>query len=371
MDSRILKLANTLVHHSLKVTTGDKVLIEHIGDSPKPLVKALINEIYTAGGFPYVQSSDPELERLQYIKASDEFYETMVKWESIRMKEMDCYIGIRGSSNATEFADVPSEQMSRYQRLWWQPIHSDIRIKDTRWVVLRYPNASMAQMSSTSTEDFEDFYFNVCTLDYKKMSLAMDPLVALMEKTDQVRIEGPGTNLTFSIKDIPVIKCAGEVNLPDGEVFTAPIKNSVNGTLRYNTPAVYQGFTFEDIQLTFKDGKIIEATSNDSQRINALFDTDEGSRYIGEFAIGVNPYVLKPMKDTLFDEKIMGSFHFTPGRAYDEAFNGNHSSIHWDLVCIQTPEYGGGKIFFDDVLIRENGRFVLPELEILNPENLK
>jgi aminopeptidase len=221
-----------------------------------------------------------------------------------------------------------------------------------------------------SKEAFEDFYFKVCNLDYSKMGQAMESLVEYMNKTDKVRIVGPGTDLTFSIKDIPAIPCAGEMNIPDGEVFTAPVKDSINGKLSYNTPAVYQGYTYENITLEFKDGKIINATANDTERINKVFDTDEGARYVGEFAIGVNPYVVTPMKDTLFDEKIKGSFHFTPGSCYEEAPNGNDSAIHWDLVCIQTPEYGGGEMYFDDVLIRKDGLFVIDELKCLNPENL-
>jgi aminopeptidase len=370
MDQRIQTLASNLVNYSTKVKEGDKVLIECIGDSTRELGREIIKEVYKAGGIPFIELTDMRVLREQLLHAPDSFFQATTSWESERMKQMDCYIGIRGSDNITELADVPAEQMSKYQRLWQKPIHSELRVKGTRWVVLRYPNPSMAQLSNTSTEAFEDFYFNVCTLDYSKMGQAMDSLVSLMNKTDKVRIEGPGTNLSFSIKDIPAIKCAGELNIPDGEVFAAPVLNSVNGTLQYNTPAVYQGFTYENIKLSFKDGKIIEASANDSDRLNKVFDTDQGARFIGEFAIGVNPYVEHPMKDTLFDEKIKGSFHFTPGQAYDVADNGNRSAIHWDLVCIQTEKYGGGKIYFDDILIRENGIFVLPELECLNPENL-
>jgi aminopeptidase len=222
-----------------------------------------------------------------------------------------------------------------------------------------------------SKEAFEDFYFNVCNLDYGKMNKAMDALVELMNKTDKVQLIGKDTNLTFSIKDIPAVKCAGEMNIPDGEVFTAPVRDSVNGVITYNTPSPYQGFTFENVKLTFENGKIIDATANDTERINHIFDTDEGARFVGEFAIGVNPYIQHPMQDILFDEKIDGSFHFTPGECYEEAYNGNHSNIHWDMVMIQRPEYGGGEIYFDDVLIRKDGRFVIKELEALNPENLK
>ena len=260
--------------------------------------------------------------------------------------------------------------MALYEKYYVTPVHHKIRVPKTRWVVLRYPNDAMAQLSGTSTEAFEDFYFRVCNLDYSRMEAAMKPLVELMERTDRVRIKGPGTDLTFSIKGIPAIPCAGRMNIPDGEVFTAPVRDSVNGVLSYNTPSVFQGFTYENIRLTFRDGKIVEATANNTERITRVFDTDEGARYVGEFAIGVNPYVLEPMKDTLFDEKIMGSIHFTPGNCYDEAPNGNVSSIHWDLVLIQRPEYGGGEIYFDDVLIRKDGEFVLTELRGLNPEGL-
>jgi aminopeptidase len=250
-------------------------------------------------------------------------------------------------------------------------VHHEIRVAKTKWVVLRYPSPATAQAAGMSTEAYENFYFEVCNLDYSKMNKAMDPLAALMEKTDKVHILGIDTDLTFSIKGIPAIKCAGEMNIPDGEVYTAPVRESVNGVIHYNTPSLENGFVYENVRLVFKDGKIIEATANDNFRLNKLFDTDEGARYVGEFAIGVHPYILKPMKEILFDEKICGSFHFTPGSAYDEAFNGNKSALHWDLVCIQTQEYGGGEIWFDDVLIRKDGLFVLPELECLNPENLK
>jgi aminopeptidase len=261
--------------------------------------------------------------------------------------------------------------MQWYQSLYNHPVHSSTRVKKTKWVVLRYPNPSMAQLANMSTEGFENFYFDVCTLDYEKMSKAMDPLKKLMEKTDRVKIVGPGTELSFSIKNIGAVKCDGKLNIPDGEVYTAPVRDSVNGVIRFNTPSSYLGFTYENVTLEFKDGKIVKATANDTERINKIFDTDEGARYVGEFSLGFNPYIREPMKDTLFDEKIDGSFHFTPGQCYDDAYNGNHSAIHWDMVCIQRPEYGGGEIWFDDRLIRKDGRFVVPELELLNPENLK
>ena len=371
MDSRIETLAHNLVHYSLKVEPYEKVLIHNTGRSTNPLAKALINEVYKAKGIPFSWYTEPELQRGIFLNCEKEQLALMAQVDSELMKQMDCYVGIRGGDNVTELSDVPSQCMAAYNQIYNTKVHHEIRVPHTKWVVLRYPNHSMAQLANQSLEAFEDFYFNVCNLDYSKMNESMQHLKALMERTDKVHITGPKTDLTFSIKGIPAIPCAGEMNIPDGEVFTAPVKDSINGILTYNTPAVYQGFTFSDISLTFQDGKIIKATANDTKRINEVFDTDEGARYVGEFAIGVNPYIIHPMKDTLFDEKIMGSFHFTPGNCYEEAPNGNESSIHWDLVCIQTEEYGGGEIYFDDVLIRKNGRFVIPELYCLNPENLK
>lgn len=371
MDERIKVLAHNLVSYSMNVQKGEKVYIHYMGNSTEDLAKQIVKEVYRAGGLPFPHYTNQVLLREVLLNCSKEQINLMAKIDADMMDQMDCYVGLRGTDNVSELSDVPADKMELYEKFFVTPVHHDIRVKKTKWVVLRYPNNAMAQLANTSLENFEDFYFDVCNLDYSKMRNAMDKLVDYMNRTDNVRIVGPGTDLTFSIKGIPSIPCAGECNIPDGEVYTAPVRNSVNGTLAYNTPAVYQGYTYENIKLTFKDGKIINAIANDTERINKVFDTDEGARFIGEFAIGVNPYILKPMKDTLFDEKIMGSFHFTPGNCYEIAPNGNKSAIHWDLVCIQTPEYGGGEIYFDDKLIRKDGLFVVPELECLNPDKLK
>ncbi|WP_343207878.1 aminopeptidase [Anaerolentibacter hominis] len=372
MDERIKLLAKNLTGYSMKVKPGDKVYINYTGASTAELARAVIKEVYAAGGLPFAHYIDPAVEREILLGCTEEQIRLMGELASREMEQMDCYVGIRGTDNVSEYADVPSGKMELYSRYFNKPVHTDRRVKNTRWVVLRYPNYSMAQLSNTSLEAFEDFYFQVCNLDYSKMAEAMKHLVRILEQTDRVHLKGQGTDLSFSIRGIPAVACAGEMNIPDGEVFTAPVRDSVNGTISYNTPAVYQGFTFENISFTFENGKIVDARANDTKRLNQILDTDEGSRYIGEFAIGVNPYVTKPMKDTLFDEKIMGSIHLTPGSCYEgEADNGNHSAIHWDLVYIQTPEYGGGEIYFDDVLVRKDGMFVIPELTALNPENLR
>jgi aminopeptidase len=369
-DPRIAQMAKNLLGYSVKLKPGENVLIE-VYDSGEELVAELIKEAYRIGGRPFLSVKSRELIRELMLGTDAEHMAQTARYEAERMKDMQAYIGIRGTLNSSDWSDVPSDKIGLYQSKWSKTVHSEIRVPKTKWCVMRYPNNSMAQMANMSTEQFEDFYFNVCNLDYAKMSKAMDPLAELMSKTDKVRIKGVGTDLSFSIKDLPAIKCDGEANIPDGEVYSAPVKDSVNGYITYNTPAEYQGYTYENIRLEFKYGKIINATANDTIRINQVFDTDAGARYVGEFAIGVNPYIIKPMKDTLFDEKIMGSFHFTPGSSYDQCFNGNKSAIHWDLVCIQTPEYGGGEIWFDDVLIRKDGKFVLKELDVLNPDKLK
>ena len=370
MDPRTLTLAKNLVNYSADLQPGENILIEMFDDA-QPLAAALVEEVYRVGGIPFLSLKNNRLQRKLLAGASESQLKSIAVWESARMQQMQAYIGVRASENISELSDVPQDRLKLYQQYWFKPVHSEIRVKNTKWCVLRWPNSSMAQLAGMSSEAFEEFYYNVCNLDYAKMDQAMNPLVNLMEKTDRVRLVGPGTDLSFSIKDIPVVKCSGLRNIPDGEVYTAPVLHSTNGTLAYNTPSIYQGVTYENICLTFENGRIISATANQTERINAVFDTDDGARYIGEFSLGLNPYITQPMKDTLFDEKIQGSFHFTPGNAYEEADNGNRSSIHWDLVCIQNPEHGGGEIWFDNQLIRKDGRFVVSELSGLNPEELK
>jgi aminopeptidase len=367
-DPRLEKMAQGLIAYSVNLKPGENILIEVI-DSGIPLALAVVKEAYRAGGFPFIQIRNKQLEREIMLGAREEHLKQWSGFELAQMREMDAYIGIRAADNINETADVSGEKQRLFLRSFVKPVLNQ-RVNHTKWCIMRYPNASFAQSANTSTEAFEDFYFDVCTLDYRRMEQALEPLRRLMEATDQVRLTGKDTDLSFSIKGIAAIPCAGKMNIPDGEIFTAPLKESVNGVISYNTPAVYQGVTYEQIRFRFENGRIIEARSSDSERLNQILDTDEGARYIGEFALGVNPYILKPMKDTLFDEKINGSLHFTPGQAYQEADNGNKSAVHWDLVLIQRPEYGGGAIYFDGKLIRQDGRFVLKELEGLNPENL-
>ncbi len=370
LDPRITRLAETLVNYSCALKRDDKILIESV-DVPHELTMECARVARAAGGHPLVWLKSVQVNRAMMLQGTPESWSLVADVERLAMSSVQCYIGARGSPNVSELADVPAEHQRVYESTVWKRVHLETRVPKTRWVVIRWPSPSMAQLAQMSTAAFEDFYFRVCTLDYGRMARAMEPLKARMEATDQVRIKGPGdTDLTFSIRKMPAIPCAGRVNIPDGEVFTAPVRESANGVMHYNTPTLSRGVTHEDIRFVFKKGRIIEATSTSTDKLNQVLDTDAGARYLGEFAIGVNPYITHAMKDTLFDEKIAGSIHLTPGNAYDEAPNGNKSEVHWDIVLIQTPEFGGGEIYFDGQLVRKDGRFVTSDLKPLNPENL-
>lgn len=369
IDSRDQKLARMLVSYSVKAKPGELVFIQVSGTDAISLAAACVEETARAGAAPYLHIVDTEVQRLFLRSADEKVFKRLARLELKQMKDADCFIGIRGSQNIFELSDVPREQMEAYTRFLVKPVHLEERVKRTRWVVLRYPNESMAQMSGSSTESFKKFYYDVCLVDYAKMARDVKPLQRLMEKTDHVRLVAPGTDLEFSIKGIPSIPCCGEMNVPDGECFTAPVRNSVNGTVAFNAPTVWQGAPFDGVKLEFRNGKVINAVASDAaqtRKLNEILDQDAGARYLGEFSIAFNPKILHPMRDILFDEKISGSFHMALGQAYDEASNGNKSAVHWDMVCIQRPDCGGGEIYFDDKLIRKNGKFTQKELQALN-----
>lgn len=366
-DSRYDQLAKVLVRHSTKLAKGERALIE-LFDVPDEMGLALIRAVRAAGATPFLQIQKARIAREMALGATDDQLDTVSAIELARMKKMHAYIAVRGSNNITELSDVPEEKM----RLVAGKMRAvmDWRINKTKWVVLRWPSPAMAQQAQMSTEAFEDYYFKVCTLDYGRMAPGMKALKELMDKTDRVHLKGPGTDLLFSIKGIGSVVCGGDRNIPDGEVFSCPVKDSVEGHVTFNAPTIYQGTAFDNIRLEFEKGRIVNATGNNTTKLNEILDSDAGARYIGEFSLGFNPHILHPMRDILFDEKIAGSFHFTPGQAYEVGGNGNKSRIHWDMVNIQRADYGGGEVWFDGKLIRKDGIFVLPALKKLNPEYL-
>jgi aminopeptidase len=367
-DPRYTKLARLLVEYSTALKNDDRVLIDAI-EVPDEFTVELLRAVRRAGATPFVEVRHGRVSR-EVLRGTEEKHAATVRdIELYRMRRMQAYIALRGSANISEASDVPGDKMALYSRVL-RPV-LNYRVNKTRWVVLRWPTPSMAQSAGMSTEAFENLYFDVCTMNYARMAKAMMPLERRMRRADRVHLKGPGTDLRFSIKGIGAKMCKGDRNIPDGEVFSCPVKKSANGFIQFNTPTIYAGTRFENVRLDFKDGKVVKATSNNNKRLNEILDTDEGARYVGEFSLGFNPYILNPMCDILFDEKIAGSLHFTPGQAYEECDNGNRSAVHWDMVLIQRPEWGGGEIWFDDELIRKDGRFVPTDLKPLNPERLK
>jgi len=366
-DSRYARLADVLTGHSTRLEAGENVLIDSF-DVPDEFVIALIRSVRSRGAVPQVQVHRAKIDRVLAIDATENQVRVSADLELRRMRKMDAYIAVRGSENLFETSDVPPERARMVSKLTRRL--QDHRVDHTKWVVLRWPSPAMAQQAMMSTESFEDYFFRVCTLDYTRMTVGMNALNRLMNRTDRVTITGPGTDLSFSIKDIGAISCGGFRNIPDGEVFSCPVRDSVEGVIQYNVPSLYRGASFQDIRLVFKKGKIVEATSSRTAHLNEILDADPGARYVGEFSLGFNPFIREPILNTLFDEKIAGSFHFTPGQAYAMADNGNRSQVHWDLVCIQRPDYGGGEVRFDGKLIRKDGQFVPASLRRLNPEYL-
>jgi len=367
MEPNYSKLAGVLTGFSTNLQKGERVLIDAF-DIPEAMVVALVRAAREQGAVPFVNLQRARVSRELVNGIDDEQFETQAAWELARMQKMDAYIAVRGSDNIFEMSDVDPRKVSRVMRAMKGVL--DYRVNQTKWVILRWPTPAMAQQALMSTEGFEGFFFRVCTQDYGRMIEGMAALEKLMTATDRVELKGPNTDLRFSIKGIKAVACGGRHNIPDGEVFSCPVKDSVEGEITYNAPTVYQGTSFDNIHLKFEKGKIVHADGSNRGRLNEILNSDAGARYIGEFAIGFNPHILEPMRDILFDEKIAGSFHFTPGQAYEEADNGNRSQVHWDMVQIQRPEYGGGEIWFDGELIRKDGLFVKDELKKLNPEYL-
>jgi len=365
VDERLKKLAEVIVNYSINVQEGEKVLITAGTDKISEFINYMIDLIYLRGGIPFVNISNIKITSNLTKGTTKERIKVLKKINEFEVDNFDSFIRIIYNVNDYETKEVNSDIKRDISLALIKS--SDIRVNKRKWVLLNYPSDVDSFKAKMSTRDFMNFALDAMTVDYNKMYDDMKPLKELMDKTDKVRITGPNTDITFSIKGMKSIPCCGKSNIPDGELYTAPIKNSVNGIITYNTPCPYQGNIFHNVSLEFENGKIIKATCNeDNEALNKIFDSDEGARYIGEFSLGFNPMILEPMGDILYDEKILGSLHFTPGRAYKDCYNGNDSVIHWDMVLIQREEFGGGEIYFDDVLIRKNGKFVLDELKGLN-----
>jgi aminopeptidase len=363
-DPRVEKLADILVNYSAKVRKGDVVMIDFSGTRSLPLIEEIYKKCLKNGA-RYVEYnfSSEDLTRLFYQIALGGQLSYFPRHRLEAMKKATVYIGVGGNENTQTYANTPLKKMVVREKVL-RPIINR-RIDHTRWVVTRYPTNGLAQDAKMSLAEFEDFYFKACNIDWPDFSKKITKLWQVVNRTKQVRIKSSDTDLTFSIKGIPAIKSEGLRNMPDGEVFTSPVKNSVEGYITYNTPSLYHGKEFDGVRFEFSKGRIVEATSKigSTDELNKILDTDRGARYVGEFSFGLNKNITRPMKNILFDEKIMGSIHFTPGQAYKDADNGNRSSIHWDLVKILK---GDGEVYFDGKLVQKDGKFVVKELRGLN-----
>ena len=351
MNIRNEELAYNIINNSISLNEGDNLLVEAIGEEGLELAKEIIRQSKKMNAKATLNIIKYDELREFLINANEEEIIEYGKKDYERMQKMQAYIGISAPTSEKSLEGVSQEKLEMYNKYYTALVHLEQRVKHTKWCILRYPNEFLANKSNMTLDEFKDFYYNVCNVDYNKMKIAMEPLKDLMNKTDKVHIIAPETDIVFSIKGIPSEKYYGTFNIPDGEVATCPVKNSVNGYITYNTKTKYNDIVFENIRFDFVDGKIVKATAKkNSEELNKILDTDEGARYIGEFAFGLNPYINNTMCDTLFDEKINGSFHLTPGMALEESDNGNRSAIHWDIVKILRKEFGGGEVYFDLLL---------------------
>lgn len=356
------QLAQKLLDHSTELEAGQNIMLQLIGLNGIGLLRALVEEVRKRGANPFIKIEDPEINRVLLENGDVDFWKNQAEADQLPlMKQMDAFVGIRAAENIYENSGVPKNANSAYSKHFLTPVHFEQRVEHTNWVVLRYPSPAFAMNAKMPTEKFRTFYYNACIFDYEKMQHAMKPLEELLRETNMIRMKGEGTDIEFSVKGQNWIPCFGKRNIPDGELFSSPILDSVNGHITY-APSVYQGNPFEFVKLEVEDGVVVDFDSSNNSALEEILDTDEGARRFGEFSFGLNPVIEKPMYDILFDEKIYGSNHLTLGKDYAIAPNGNSSSIHWDLVCI------GPDVYCDGELIREGRTFVKDELKGLNPE---
>jgi len=358
------QLAEKLLDHSTELESGQNIMLQLIGLNGIGLLRALVEEVRKRDAHPFIKIEDPEINRTLLEQGNEDFWTNQAEVDQLPlMKQMDAFVGIRAAENIYENSNVPKDANSAYSKKFLNPVHFKERVEHTNWVVLRYPSPAFAMNAKMPTESFRNFYYNACIFDYEKLQHAMQPLEELLRETDKIHLKGEGTDIEFSVKGQNWIPCFGKRNIPDGELFSSPILDSINGHITY-APSVYQGKPFEFVKLEVKNGVVVDFDSSNNPALEEILDTDEGARRFGEFSFGLNPIIKEPMYDILFDEKIYGSNHLTLGKDYAIAPNGNSSNIHWDLVCI------GADVYCDGELIREGRQFVKEELKGLNPEVL-
>lgn len=366
--TRLQSLATVLLEHSLGLKKGERLLVRGHGEA-LPLMGVLVSLALERGIVTDYELMDETMNRLLMIGATRETYKLKADTTLHRIEASDAVVNIFAMGNDYQFADVPQDRLTLTQQMDRPFIEK--MVGEKRWVLLNYPTALGAHKARMGTEAFADHLMKVCTVDYSGMAKALEPLKRRMDKADRVRITAPGTDLSFSVKGLEAVPCTGQNNLPDGEIYTAPVLESVHGTIRFNTPSPFKGHVFHNMTWVFEKGRIVKVGSDEgTEALEAVLSIDEGARRLGEFAFGLNPLIDEAMGNILFDEKINGSIHLAAGQAYDgPADNGNRSANHWDNILILKKEKGGGEVRFDGELIQKDGLFVPEDLAALN--NLK
>ncbi|MDF2520141.1 MAG: hypothetical protein K0R84_769 [Clostridia bacterium] len=351
-DVRVEKLASVLLNHSLKVKAGENLVIRAYYNA-KPLVDEVYKQGIKAGLNVFTHVLISEHTKFFMENATEKQFENVNKFLEAAYEQADAFVVIEAPDNVKHLSKVSSEKNMRHNKAASPLIK---KITNKRWVMTNFPTHSFAQEADMSLEEYEDMLFDATLVDYKQMDREMDKVVEIFDKAETIRIVGKDTDLTFSIKDRKGIKCSGANNIPDGEVFYAPVTNSANGHIYYEFPAIKYGIQVDGIRLEFKDGKVVKATADKNEEfLNKMLDSDEGARYLGEFGIGMNLGIQKFIKNILFDEKIGGTIHLAVGNAYEESGGDNRSVVHWDMIKELRVD---GEIYADGKLVQKNGSFI-------------
>lgn len=360
--SKLKKLAKIITNYSVEVKPGEKVLLRGYGFESYPLIKEVYRECMRAGAIEVnVRFSEEEISRIFFEEANEKQLKYLNKIELEMAKSYDVMVQIVADKNPYEMKDTDMKKIQITQKAR-KPL-SDILTKK-RWCLFYYPNVASAALAKKSLEDWENFVMDSCLLDWKKEEELQKKFIEIMKKVKKVRITGKETDLEVNIAGQKWLTCCGKFNMPDGEVFTSPVRTGVNGFIRYNVPTNYMSHDFNFVKLTLKDGKVIKEQSDNDSALKEILSTDKGARYFGEFAFGLNNKIKEGTKQILFDEKMGKSLHMALGRCYEEAPNGNDSSIHWDLIF--NFKWSNAELYFDNKKVFSKGKWTDRKLSFLN-----
>lgn len=352
MDERIIKLAKILVHYSARVKKGESVQIVSDANAA-PLVTAVYEEVVKAGAYPRLHVGIDGLAYIFYKNAQEHQLKHFPEVDMFEIKKTDAIIYIDGSSNKREMSSIEPKKMAMRRKVL-EPI-SKYRVKHTKWVITLYPTHAYAQDADMSLSEFQEFVYGATNQDWEKISKQMTRKQSYLQKCKTIRIRGKDTDISMSVKGMKWVLGNGRHNMPCGEIFTAPVPNSVEGYITYDYPAVYSGKEVDGIKLEFRNGKVVRMVARKNEDfLKQMISMDAGACYLGEFGIGTNYGIRKFIKNILFDEKIGGTIHLALGQAYEECNGKNKSALHWDMIKDLRQ---GGEIIANGKIIQKNGKF--------------